>query len=268
MMQTFAIAISISAIKSLTLNLNDICHCSQLIQEFECLNSAQECNWDYSSKKCLETPCSEILIQSSCLQQSQRCYWIQGLCQNFTACVNLQGQNQNQCLNQNIFCPTSNGTNCLSPQNLQNCTSISTPNNCNNFVSTTGLCMWNGKSCIEATSCSQLYSNSTPSCDSSRCSFNSTNLCQPKVCGQYLYEYQCAQGISTFGPYLNNIIGCYWNQDSNECQDFDPEIMDNIDCYTYSFGTYHWDKKKGEKGDCVSCFQQLLIFSIIMIILI
>ncbi|CAD8105230.1 unnamed protein product [Paramecium primaurelia] len=268
MIEKIAIALCITIVTSITLNLNEICQCSQLIQEYDCINSSMECSWNFQSKECQDIPCSEILFSSFCIQQSQRCYWANGQCQNFTNCQSLLGSTQSICINQNIYCPASNGTNCQSVDYLQTCTSITTSNNCNYYFSAAGVCMWNGQSCVQATSCSQFQGNSTTSCNFSGCQLNyQTKQCQPKLCSQLNGEIQCSQGILTFGPYLNNVIGCYWNYESYTCEEFYPSQMNYMNCYGSSAGTYHWNSKKEKKGDCVSCYQQFLILSIIITML-
>ncbi|CAD8182626.1 unnamed protein product [Paramecium pentaurelia] len=52
---------------------------------------------------------------------------------------------------------------------------------------------------------------------------------------------------------------------SKSCQEYDPLSMNDQNCYNSSFGTFHWKK---EEGECISCYQQLLILSIIIIMLI
>ncbi|CAD8198438.1 unnamed protein product [Paramecium pentaurelia] len=269
MIQNLAIALCITMAISITLNLNEMCHCSQLIEENDCTKSALQCSWDFGSQKCQENPCSDITYSTSCLQQSWRCFWVNGLCQDFTDCQNLKGSSQSSCINQNIYCPASNGTNCQSIDNLQNCTSITTRDNCNNYYSAEGLCIWNGQNCILPTSCSQLSNSIYPTCDLNECTYNKdTYQCLPRTCQEYQDEIKCSQGVLVFGPYLNNVIGCFWNYQSQSCQEYDPFSMNDQNCYNSSFGTYHWKKEKHQEGECISCYQQLLILSIIITMLI
>ncbi|CAD8182624.1 unnamed protein product [Paramecium pentaurelia] len=37
---------------SIILNVNEMCHCSQLIDENDCTKSALQCSWDFCSQKC------------------------------------------------------------------------------------------------------------------------------------------------------------------------------------------------------------------------
>ncbi|CAD8115495.1 unnamed protein product [Paramecium sonneborni] len=270
MIKNLAIVMCITMVNSITLNLNEICYCSQLIQEWDCNDSLQGCIWDSKSQVCQEIPCSELSLPKFCQMQPQRCYWNQNIgCLNFTDCSSLKGSSQSSCIEQNIYCPASNGTNCQSINYLQTCSSITTPDNCNNYFSATGLCMWNGKNCIQATSCQQLWSNSTPSCDFRGCYLNNeTQQCLPKICSQIQSELQC-YGILTFGPYLNNVIGCFWNYQlngSSGCQEFSPQLVMYANCDDSSLGTYHWNSNK-EQGQCVPCFQKLLFLSIVITIL-
>lgn len=49
MIKNLTIALCIILITSITLNLNDICHCSQLFQINDCYTSYLECSWNFQT---------------------------------------------------------------------------------------------------------------------------------------------------------------------------------------------------------------------------
>ncbi|CAD8213329.1 unnamed protein product [Paramecium pentaurelia] len=122
--------------------------------------------------------------------------WANDLCQDFSDCQILKESSKSSCVNQNIYCPASNGTNCQFIDNLQNCKSITTKDNCNNYQSAAGLCIQNGQKCILPTSCSQLSNSIYPSCNLNKCTYNKeTYQFLPRACLEYQEEIKCSQGV-------------------------------------------------------------------------
>ncbi|CAD8114122.1 unnamed protein product [Paramecium primaurelia] len=274
MMSILTIALCITLITSTTFDLYQTCNCSQLIFQYDCFSASLQCNWDYDKNECYDKPCSDIYYQSACLKQSKNCYWSQNSCLNFTSCSHMLDSMNNNCKEKNYYCPQYYKTQCLSLDYIQTCQSITDPDICNYYQSLQGICFWNGQSCILAQSCAQFYNNLTRSCPQEYCyvtwdESSHYGQCSPYICSNQTTQSQCAQGIQTFGPYLQNIFGCYWNPQQNICQQ-QPYQMNYTNCYLYSRGTYHWNSKNEENGDCVPCsqFQELLIISIFITILI
>ncbi|CAD8114120.1 unnamed protein product [Paramecium primaurelia] len=274
MMSILAIALCITLITSTTFNLYQICNCTQLIFQYDCLSAGLVCNWDYDNNECYDKPCQDIYYQTACLQQPQRCYWSAG-CYNFTQCGDLYYTSSfySVCHGYNYYCPEFQPPQCTQVYNIHNCSSIDDPNICNYYQSLEGICIWTGiigQGCTLAQSCAQFFNNATRSCPQRFCYYSQDKFetCAPIQCSNYLEEIQCAQGIQTFGPYLKNIVGCYWNSEQNVCQEYAPSQMTHANCYPYSRGTYHWSNTDEKKGNCVPCSQQLLIISIILTILI
>ncbi|CAD8114124.1 unnamed protein product [Paramecium primaurelia] len=276
MMSILTIALCITLITSTTFDLYQICNCSQLIFQYDCLSAILECNWDYDNNECYDKPCSDIYYQNACLQQSKRCYWAQSSCFNFTSCGQMLESKYNyDCQGQNYYCPQYYQYYCLSISDVQECSSITDPDICNYYQSLQGICFWNGQSCTLAQSCTQLFNNGSSNCPRQYCQNSwdqsyQQEFCSPNQCSNQTTQSQCAQGIQTFGPYLQNIIGCYWNPIVNLCQEYVPSQMNYANCYLYSRGTYYWNSKTKENGDCVPCsqFQELLIISIFITTLI
>ncbi|CAD8211676.1 unnamed protein product [Paramecium octaurelia] len=251
-------------INSSSLDFRNSCNCSQLIYLNDCIADSSDCAWNSYTSQCTETACSDIERSSHCLQSSQRCYWYNKKCKNFASCESIAGKSQSECLSANIYCPASNGINCLSTDFLQKCSDIADPDLCNDYYSSKGKCMWNGQNCIILKSCADLWTNSTKSCVQSGCYFDEYSYqCRDMTCSQLELQSQCELGAPTIGPYLNNVIPCTWDTNSGLCKNAKPSDYSVDQCYTYSARTYHWGSSKPDRGGCVPC--EGSIFSIIIL---
>ncbi|CAD8211664.1 unnamed protein product [Paramecium octaurelia] len=146
-----------------------------------------------------------------------------------TTCNQLAGSKQYLCYYQNRYCPATNGTNCEPVDQLQACSSF-------DIIT---------------------YSRLT--------------------CSALTNQVECTAGFQTFGPYLTLLLKnemtkyfdskkCSWMflEFQNTCEDYSPSTQNYLNCYPFNRGTYNWDNKDVKHGSCVPCFQELLIVTILI----
>ncbi|CAD8210588.1 unnamed protein product [Paramecium pentaurelia] len=257
--QIILIISTASLIKSTTLDLNNRCKCSELIYSSDCYNGFSDCSWNTHQNQCVDVACSDIEWSNHCIWSSNRCYWLNKQCHDFTSCEAIPGKDQSECIAANVYCPASNGINCLSMQYQQKCSDIKDPDTCNDYYSPQGKCMWKDQNCIILQSCNELWTNKTKSCLLNACYFDAQSfMCKDMTCSYYTMESQCQFGAPTPGPYLNNLIPCEWNTQTGQCQEANPVDLNANNCYSNSAMTYHWSSSKSSKGGCVSCKSSIL----------
>ncbi|CAD8126134.1 unnamed protein product [Paramecium sonneborni] len=261
----FILTIStVTLISSTNLNISNSCNCSELFNQ-DCLSVQSNCDWNSQTKQCQEIECSKIELSNHCVQSSKRCYWLNKQCNDFISCETIPGKSQQECIDANIYCPASNGINCLAIEYQQKCEKIKDPETCNDYYSPDGKCMWNGINCIILQSCTQLWSNKTKSCLQRGCYFDQLSYsCLDMKCSKHQLEFECQFGVPTIGPYLNNIIPCKWDSINRVCQNGKPDEYTIDQCYSHTARTYHWSSSIFNKGQCIACYGYIL--SIIIII--
>ncbi|CAD8204103.1 unnamed protein product [Paramecium pentaurelia] len=254
-------------INSSSLDIRNSCNCSQLIYFNDCIAGCSDCSWNSYTNQCIEIACSDLELSNHCLLSSQRCYWFNKRCKNFTSCEAIPGKDQSECISANLYCPASNGINCLSMEYQEKCSDIRDPDICNNYYSSNGKCMWNGQNCIILKSCTDLWTNSTKSCLQNGCYFDSLSYsCRDMTCSRHELQSSCELGAPTIGPYLNNIIPCKWDTNNGMCKDAKPEDYNVDQCYSYSARTYHWSNSKSSKGKCVPCKSSIFSFILVSVL--
>ncbi|CAK68514.1 unnamed protein product (macronuclear) [Paramecium tetraurelia] len=271
-MQTIILIISTAQlIKSATLDISNSCKCSELIYSNDCFSGFSDCSWNTRKNQCVDVACSDIEWSNHCNWSSNRCYWFNKQCHDFTSCQAIPGKDQSECISANIYCPASNGINCLPMQYQQACSDITDPDTCNNYFSPNGKCMWKEQKCIILQTCTELWTNITKSCLPYVCYFDSlTYMCRDMTCAKHTMESQCDFGVPTIGPYLNNFIPCEWDTKNSVCREANPSDFNVNECYSNSARTYHWSNSKSSKGSCVPCqspIVTLIIGLMVMIIM-
>ncbi|CAD8128268.1 unnamed protein product [Paramecium sonneborni] len=269
-MRIFTIILILSTaylIKSNTLDTSNSCKCSELIYNWDCYTA--DCSWDSRKNQCVDLACSDIEWSNHCVWSSKRCYWFNQQCHDFTSCEAIPGKDQTECISSNIYCPASNGINCLPLQYQQRCSDIKDSDTCNDYYSPEGKCMWKEQNCIILQSCTQLWTNTTKSCLSSYCYFDAqTYMCKDMTCSRHTMESQCQFGAPSIGPYLNNLIPCVWDTQTGQCKNGSPDDFNADNCYVNSARTYHWSSSKSSQGSCLPCQSSILTIIIGLIIMI
>ncbi|CAD8105966.1 unnamed protein product [Paramecium primaurelia] len=241
------------------------CECDQLFLQSEC-NSSLYCKWNNNT--CNKLQCSEITSQQQCAI-IQGCYWnallLPSKCLPYNNCQNILGKLDSLCIQASIYCPGSNGINCLSQQQLPNCSKLFNttpiqPNICYNSIGSDGYCTYDitNSSCSNIQNCSQLTSLQLCNQFNYACIWNTDNHCQQKQCKDYHTKESCTYIQNSINNSIINI--CSWNPDTQQCNYFNNSINYDVNqCYNQTGRTHHWSQSNVQKGLCLPCqFSNLL----------
>ncbi|CAD8047089.1 unnamed protein product [Paramecium sonneborni] len=239
------------------------CECKQLLQQQECMSSPG-CIWEPSQNgqfgSCLQNTCINITNQQTCAQ-IQGCYWntsiASSVCTVFSSCSAILGKNSQACLQQSIFCPGSNGKNCLNQFSMLSCSELQKePNICYNSIGKDGYCIYNVSTneCQNLTSCGILTSIQQCNQFAHSCIWNAnTYECQQKTCSNYLTKESCNFVQNSLNINVLNI--CSWNSDTKICYAYDNSLKYDINtCFNQTGRTHHWSEPlNASNGLCLPC---------------